>query len=325
VPYWLTLLFCRPKADIDMPEKTSGFLELALLLLLGVLWGIPYALTKISLATIPPLTLVATRVAIAAVALWIIAFSQGMKIPTQRSLAGRLFVQGCIGCVIPYTLIAFGQQTVHSALAAILNSTGPLFVCLINLVWMRREPETFGRLIGVGIGLAGVILIAGASALLDLGRTTIGQLAIIAATFSSAVAVIHGRRFAAIPPEITAAGTLTWAALVLIPLCFLFESPLSSKPTPAAIVALLLNAIAATAIGFIVYFRLIRTLGSTSTASVGYLKPAVGVLIGCAFMGETLTWTAAIGLTAILLGVATIHHAGSDRNSLSSKIRPRII
>jgi drug/metabolite transporter (DMT)-like permease len=307
-----------------MAGKTSGSLEFALLLLLGVLWGIPYALTKISLATVPPLTLVAARVAIAALALWLIASSQGLKVPMQRSLVGRLFVQGCIGCVVPYTLITYGQQSVHSALAAILNSTGPLFVCLINLLWMRREPQTFGRMIGVGIGLAGVILIAGASALLDLGRTTIGQFAIIVATFSSAIGVIHGRRFAAIAPEIAAAGTLTWGAVILIPLCFVLESPLSSKPTAGAIVALLVNAIAATAIGFVIYFRLIRTIGSTSTASVGYLKPAVGVLIGCALMGETLTWTAAIGLAAILLGVAIIHQADSSRSGpawLASKAR----
>jgi drug/metabolite transporter (DMT)-like permease len=307
-----------------MPEKTSGLFGFTLMLLLGVLWGIPYALTKISLATIPPLTLVAARVAIAAIALWIIAFSHGIKVPTQRSLVGRLFVQGCIGCVIPYTLITFGQQTVHSALAAILNSTGPLFVCLINLTWMRGEPETFGRLTGIGIGLAGVVLIAGASALLDLGRTTMGQMAIIAATFSSAVGVLHGRRFVVIAPEVAAAGTLTWAAVVLVPLCFLFESPLSSKPTTGAIVALLLNSIAATAIGFVIYFRLIRTVGSTGTASVGYLKPAVGVSIGCLFLGETPTWTAIIGLIAILLGVAAIHRADSSRRGagwFTSKIR----
>lgn len=296
-----------------MPDKKSGPFEFTLLLLLGFLWGIPYALTKISLTTIPPLTLVAARVAIAAIALWLIVFSQGAKVPTQRWLVGRLFVQACIGCIIPYTLIAVGQQSVHSALAAILNSTGPLFVCLINLMWVQREPETFGRLIGIGIGLGGVIFIAGASALLDLGRTTLGQLAIISATFSSAVAVVHGRRFAAIAPEVAAAGTLTWGAVMLVPICFLFESPLSSKPAAGAIIALLVNAIAATAIGFVVYFRLIQTVGSTSTASVGYLKPAVGVLIGCAFLGEALTWTAVTGLAAILLGVAIINQADSSR------------
>lgn len=308
-----------------MQVKKSGLLEFALLLMLGVLWGIPYALTKISLATIPPLTLVAARVAIAAIALWLIAFGKGLNVPTQRWLVGRLFVQGCIGCAVPYTLIALGQQSVHSALAAILNSTGPLFVCLINLMWIRKEPETIGRLTGVAIGLAGVILIAGTSALLDLGRTTLGQLAILLATFSSAVAVIHGRRFAEIAPETAAAGTLTWGAVLLVPLCFLFESPLSSKPTAAAVMALLLNAIAATAVGFVIYFRLIRTLGSTSTASVGYLKPAVAVLIGCLFLGEPLTWTAAIGLAAILSGVAAIHHVDSNRSRFPLKIEPRLI
>lgn len=308
-----------------MQVKKPDLFEFTLLLLLGFLWGIPYALTKISLATIPPLTLVAARVAIAAIMLWLIAFSHGLKVPTQRWLVGRLFVQGCIGCVVPYTLITFGQQSVHSALAAILNSTGPLFVCLINLMWIRRKAETLGRLIGVATGLAGVILIAGSSALLDLGRTSLGQLAIILATFSSAAAVIHGRRFAEIAPEVAAAGTLTWGAVLLIPLCFLFESPFTSKPTTDAIMALLLNATAATAVGFVVYFRLIRTLGSTSTASVGYLKPAVAVLIGCLFLGEHLTWTAAIGLMAILSGVAAIHHADSYRGWLSPKVEPRLI
>ena len=297
-----------------MQIRRLGPLEFALLILLGVLWGAPYALTKISLQTIPPLTLVAARVAIAAIALWIVTIALKAKVPTQRYLIARLFIQGCIGCAIPYTLITFGQESVNSALAAILNSTGPLFVCLITLMGKRRESQTFGRLIGIGVGLAGVVLISGASALLGLGRTTDGQLAIILATFSSAVAVIHGRRFAPIAPEVAAAGTLTWAAVVMTPLCFLFESPLSSKPVTSAFVALVLNAIAATAIGFVIYFRLIRTVGSMSTASVGYLKPAVGMLIGCTFMGEPLTWTAIVGLAAILLGVGIIHQTDSSRS-----------
>jgi drug/metabolite transporter (DMT)-like permease len=306
-----------------MHIRTPDLREFALLILLGVLWGAPYALTKISLETIPPLTLVAARVAIAAIALWIVALALKVKVPTQRYLIPRLFIQGCIGCAVPYTLITIGQELVHSALAAILNSTGPLFVCLIGLMGKRRETQTFGRLIGIGVGLAGVVLISGASALLDLGRTTMGQLVIIVATFSSAIGVIHGRRFAFIAPQIAAAGTLTWAAVVMIPLCFLFESPLSSKPAIGAIVALLLNAIAATAIGFVIYFRLILTIGSTSTATVGYLKPAVAVLIGCAFMGEPLTWTAIVGLAAILLGVGIIHQADSSRSParLASRIK----
>src|SRR5437870_8128256 len=104
--------------------KTVPF-EFCLLLLLGILWGIPYALTKIALETIPPITLTAARVSLAAAALWIVAILLGRKLPQRWDFVGRLFIQGAVACVIPYTLIAFGQQSVDSALAAILNSTTP--------------------------------------------------------------------------------------------------------------------------------------------------------------------------------------------------------
>jgi drug/metabolite transporter (DMT)-like permease len=212
-------------------------------------------------------------------------------------------------------LITYGQQSVDSALTAILNSTAPLFVCLISVAWTRHESMTFGRLVGVAIGLGGVVVIAGASALVGIGRSSAGQTAIVLASVSSAVSVIYGRRFAALAPEVTAAGTLTCAALVLVPICFLVESPLDCAPSAAAMGALLTNAVVATAFGFVVYFRLIRTIGSMATASVGYLKPAFGVLIGCAVMGESLTWTAATGLAAILLGVTAINNTDSSLTS----------
>src|ERR1700674_4116130 len=128
--------------------KTVSPFEIGLLLLLGILWGVPYALTKIALETIPPITLVAARVSLAAIALWVIAILLGREVPKRWDFVGRLFLQGGVACVIPYTLITFGQQSVDSALAAILNSTTPLFVVLISLVWTRHEPMTFGRLFG---------------------------------------------------------------------------------------------------------------------------------------------------------------------------------
>jgi drug/metabolite transporter (DMT)-like permease len=298
-------------------------LEIGLLALLGLLWGMPYALTKIALTTISPVTLVAARVALAAIVLWIIVFFRQCRIPQRWDLVARLFIQGCIACAIPYTLIAFGQQSVDSALAAILNSTAPLFVCLISLLWGRHEELSVGRLFGVTIGLGGVVLVVGASALAGLGRGMVGQAAIILATLSSAVSAIYGRRFATVAPEIAAAGTLTAAALVLVPLCFFVEAPLNLAPSAASLAALLVNAVVATALGFVVYFRLIRTIGSMGVASVGYLKPAVGVLIGCALMGEALTWTTGAGLMAILVGVAAINQTDSQGAlSRSRRLQP---
>src|ERR1700754_4531963 len=166
------------RARMRSPDHRPPARELGLVVLLGLLWGSPYALTKISLQTIPPITLVASRVAIAAAVLWLFVIWRGCDVPAERRFAGRLFVQGILSCVLPYTLIAFGQQTVPSSIAAILNSTTTLFVCLISVLWPRHEPMTAPRVFGVTIGFLGVVAITGASALLGLGQQIVGQTAI---------------------------------------------------------------------------------------------------------------------------------------------------
>src|SRR5438128_632683 len=145
---------------LERESRTRTF-DFGLILLLGILWGTPYALTKISLQSIPPLTLVTARVAIAGSILWLVAAGLRRKIPTEKKFAGRIFVQGALSCVAPYTLLAFGQQTVESGLAAVLNSTGPLFVCLISFLWTQHEKLTPRKLLGVAAGFLGVASIAG--------------------------------------------------------------------------------------------------------------------------------------------------------------------
>jgi drug/metabolite transporter (DMT)-like permease len=286
--------------------RTASPVDYGLLVLLGILLGIPYALTKISQTTIPPLTGVAARVSLAAIVLWVVVFMSRTKLSMPGNCVRRFFIQGFISCVIPYTLIAYGQMTVNSSLAAILNSTTPLFVCVVGLLWTRHEPLTLGRLVGVLGGLSGVVLIAGENSLIGLGHGSFGQAAIVLASVSSAAAAIQGRRLSDMSPELAAAGTLTCGAIILVPLCFVVEAPFHSTPSAGSIAALLFNAFVATALRSVIYFRLLRTIGSMGTTSVSYLKPAVGVLIGSTLMGEELTWPVVTGLLAILLGVAAI-------------------
>ena len=281
--------------------------EIALLLLLGTLWGVPFALTKLSLETIPPVTLTAARVLLAAAVLWTFVIVLKRKVPLQPEFLFRLFIQGGVGCIIPYTFIAFGQRMVDSGLTAILNSTTPLFVYLISVLWTHHERTTFGRLSGAFVGLGGVVLVVGTSALLGLRGQSVGQAAILLATLFSAFGVIHGRRFTEVAPEVVAAGTLTCAALVLVPASLLVDEPWRIMPSFRSLAALVANAAFATAIGFVLYFRLIRTVGSMSTASTSYLKPAVSVIIGCVLLSEPFTWTLAIGLIAVLFGVGAIN------------------
>jgi len=305
---------------MEQARRTTSMLDYGLIGVLGILLGIPYALTKITQTTIPPLTGVAARVVLAAIALWFIVLASKIRLRSLKGYMPLLFVQGCVSSVIPYTLIAYGQVSVNSAVAAILNSTTPLFVCLISLFWTRHEPLNFNRIFGVSAGLAGVIMIAGVNSLQRLGTDAFGQVAIVVATASAAVAAIHGRKFNNMAPELAAAGSLTCAAIVLVPLCFLMDAPLQLAPSAGSIVALLVNAVFATALRAIIYFRLLRTIGSIGTTSAGYLKPAVGVLIGCTFLGENLTSMAAVGLVAIFIGVAIIDQKQQSETARRSNL-----
>lgn len=288
-------------------SKQTSAADYALLVLLGILLGAPYALTKISQLTIPPLTGVTARVALAATALWIVVFASKVKLNTLKEYAPLLLVQGIISCAIPYALIACGQQSVDSALAAILNSTTPVFVCVISFLWTRHEQLNCERLFGISVGLAGVVMIAGTNSLHGLGNETLGQAAIILATACSAIAAIQGRRLNMMPPVLAAAGTLSCGAIVLVPLCLSVDVPLHVAPSFGSISALIVNALFGTALRSVIYFRLLRTIGSIGVSSAGYLKPAVGVFVGCTFLDETLTWTASVGLLAICLGVAAVN------------------
>ena len=296
-------------------------LEIALLVLLAVLWGIPFALTKLTLQTIPPFTAVTARVALAAATLWVIVLASGSRIPTDATFIRRLSIQALVGCLIPYMLVTLGQQSVASGLAAVLNSTSPLFVCVITLAWTRHESMSFLRILGVTVGLGGAVTMAGAGALNGLAREVLGQSLILAATVSLAVGAIHARRFDHVAPEVTAAGMLTSSAVMLVPLCLLIEGPLRSTPSAGSLTALLVQAVVSTAFGFALYFRLTRTIGSMGTATVGYLKPGVGVFLGCAVMGEPFTWTLGLGLIAVVLGVAAITWRGQKPQSRTHVIR----
>lgn len=281
--------------------------ELLLLALLSLLWGASYGLIKIAVATITPVTLVGVRVLIAASLLWLVVLYRRRNVPTDTATWRRFCVQAVIGYMAPFTMITWGQQFVDSGLAGILNSTTPIFVFLITLIWIRHEGVSLERAFGVLVGLGGVTFLIGFDALKGLGSHVLGQLAITGATISYGLAMIYGRRFASIAPEVTAAATLTIAATVMLPASVVFEDPTALTPSRASVLALVALASLSTAAAFVLYFRLVNTLGALGTSSVAYARAAVSVVIGVVLLGEALTWQLMTGLIAILIGVAAIN------------------
>jgi drug/metabolite transporter (DMT)-like permease len=281
--------------------------ELALLLLLAVLWGGSYPLTKLALKTIPPFTLVALRVSIAAVLLLVIVWWKQLSIPREARVWGAFFVQACFNSIVSWSLVAYGQQFVPSALAGILNSTSPIFVFLITCMLTRHEAATAQKLLGTIAGLGGVCLILGVEVLRHLGQQVVAQLALVAGALCYAGAAIYGRRFGALPAIMTAAGTMTWAATCLIPVSLVVDQPWKITPSLGSLLAAVALGSFSTAGALMLYFRLVRTLGSMGVASQSYLRAGVSVLLGVMLLGESFTWSLGVGLAAVVVGVAAIN------------------
>jgi len=296
--------------EVDVEETDQGrpnmAYELALLLLLATLWGASYTFIKLGVATIPPITLIAARTAIAGLLLLAIMRWRGIRMPRDLATWRRFLFQACLNSVIPWTLIAWGERLVDAGLATILNSAAPIFTFLLTALVTQHEAATPRKLFGVIAGMAGICLIVGVDAYHGLGRGLLAEVAIVAATLCYAGAAIFGRGFRGLDPMAPAAGSLVAGAAILIPLSLAVEEPWTLAPSANSILALLGLAVFSTAAAFVIYFRLIQTLGSVGTTAQAYLRVPIGVAIGVAFLGERLSPTAWVGLACVVAGVAAM-------------------
>lgn len=281
-------------------------LDYALLGLLATLWGASYTFIKLGIATIPPVTLIAARTLIAGLLLLTILRLRGISLPRDGETWRRFLFQACLNSVVPFTLIAWAEYSVDAGLAAILNSTTPIFTFLLTIAITRHEPTTGRKLFGVIAGMAGICLIVGLQALNGLGRELVSQLAIIAATISYAGAAIFGRNFKGLDPLVPAAGSLLCGTALLIPASLIIDRPWALEPSASSVLALLGLSVFSTALAFAIYFRLIHTLGSVGTTAQSYLRVPIGVGIGVLFLGESLGPTAWIGFICVFIGVVAM-------------------
>jgi drug/metabolite transporter (DMT)-like permease len=281
-------------------------LDYALLLLLATLWGASYTFIKIGVATIPPVTFIAARTLIAGLLLVAIMRLRGVRLPSDPATWRQFAFQALMNSVVPFTLIAWAELTVDAGLAAILNSTSPIFTFLFTFAVTRHEPASAWKFLGVAAGLAGIALIIGFDAFGGFGAHIVAELAIVLATICYAVAAIFGRRFHGLDPMAPAAGSLIAGAAVLVPLSLVVDRPWTLDPSAASIAALLGLAIFSTALAFVIFFRLLKSLGSVGTTSQAYLRVPIGVGIGVVFLGEALDPADFLGLLLVVAGVAAM-------------------
>jgi drug/metabolite transporter (DMT)-like permease len=274
-------------------------LDVVRLLSLAGLWGGSFAFIRVAAPALGPFWLAFARVALAFAALFALALvrrSVPPFLPQWRSYT----VVGIVNSALPFALLAFAEQYVDASMAAVLNATSPFFGAVVAAVWLK-DPLTLRKLAGMAVGLAGVVLLVGWHSEPLTGMTPLAVLACLAAALSYGVASVYAKRhMGGIESASVALYSQLTAAIVLVPA--LMFVPLPSALPPLVVANVLCLALASTALAYLLYFRLIATIGPARALTVTFLIPLFGVLWGYLFLGEPLAANTLAGCALILGG-----------------------
>ena len=290
-------------------RQTMSGGDWAMLATLAALWGGSFFFVAIAGRELPPFTVVALRVSLAALILVALLVLGGRALPSGGRVWRVLFGMGLINNVIPFSLIVWGQTQIASGLASVLNATTPFWTALIVHFLTTDEKLTSAKVVGIAIGVAGVGVLIGPAAFADLGGDGLGALAILAATLAYGFSGALGRHLPrlGVAPMTAATGQMIAATTMMIPLALVFDQPWKlAAPSLQVWAAILGLAALSTALGYILFFRLLGRTGATNTSLVTLLVPVSAILLGTLVLGERLEPRHFGGMALIALGLVAI-------------------
>ncbi len=277
--------------------------ELGALLLLGAFWGGSFLFIRVAVPALGPFVLMDLRVLLAAAALILYAVVVS-RVPKFQARRRKFLVLGGLNAAIPFSLIAAAEINLTASLAAILNSTTPLFAAVVAAAWMG-EALTIRKAIGLLMGIVGVVVLVGWNPIPLNAVVVLSIGACLVASLCYALGGVYAKRtFSGAPPLTMAIGQLVGAGLLLLPLAVVSvptESPSFAVASSVAALAML-----STALAYIIYFRLLASVGPTSTLTVTFLVPVFGLLFGVLFLGEPAGIGILVGLGIILSSVTLV-------------------
>ncbi len=292
--------------DLNHRMNRSEWLTL---LVLSVLWGGSFFFAGVQVKALPPFTIATLRVSLAAIILNVLIGILGKKLPEGFKVWRAFFGMGILNNAVPFCLVVWGQTHIASALAAILNATTPIWTVIVAHFLTEDEKMTPNRLLGVAMGFVGVVVLTGADSLRGLGTNVLAQLAVLLAAVSYAFAGVYGRRFRrmGIEPLLTATGQVTASAFLLVPIALFVDTPWTlAMPSLTVWSAAVGSAVLSTALGYVLYFRLLATAGATNLLLVTFLIPVSAIFMGTYGLGEHLELRDFSGLACIGAGLAAI-------------------
>lgn len=294
-------------------QAARGLGDWALLATLVALWGSNFMFVKVGVDTIPPATLVATRLAIGAMILVAVVRASGRALPPPGGAWIPYALIAIVGNAAPFWLITTGQQYIDSALAGILMAIMPLATLVLAHFFVAGERMTRNRVTGFALGFAGVIVLLGPAALSSPGGSSaslLAQLAVLAGALCYAAQTVMARRLLRGDVLVASAGIIVLAALVSLPVALVLDAPWTLRPSAASLGAVIWIGIGPTALATLTFLRLIESAGPTFMSLANYCIPVVAVFLGVTLLGEAPGANAYTGLLLILGGIALSQWGG---------------
>jgi drug/metabolite transporter (DMT)-like permease len=276
------------------------------------MWGSAFLFTKLAVATLPPVTVVAGRLGIAAVVLVVLVFAWRRRLPACGRLWGFFIAMAVIGNCLPFFLISWGQQHIDSALAGILMAIMPLATLALAHFLVPGERMNRRKVMGFLLGFLGIIVLMGPAALRELpgsGNALVAQLAVLGGALCYAVNTIIAKQRPESDALVAAAGVMVIGSLIMLPTAAATTAPSLLAPSFSALLAVTVLGLVCTALATVIYFTLITSAGPTFLSLINYLIPLWAVAVGTIFLGERPHWNALLALGLILGGIALTQRA----------------
>lgn len=281
--------------------------RLVWLFLCGI-WGSTWLFIKVGLNDLPPLSFAAIRFVIAVTILWVIVALRGLRVPRSGHDLLLLAATGVLGFTINYGLIFWGEQYISSGLAAVLQSTIPVFGLLFAHLHLPAERMTPKKVLGVILGVIGVGIIFSNQLNLSGSRALAGCVAIVisaaGAAYSNVLIKAHGGK---LEPTIIAAGQMTFGLIPVLLIGLVWEgNPMNFRWSSTAIVSVFYLAIVGSVIAFILYYWLVQHMDVTNTMLIALVTPVTAVILGMIVLREQLDWRTIAGGALVLSGIALV-------------------
>lgn len=275
--------------------------------LLALIWGASFLSIRIALNEIGPLTAVAHRTGWAMLILWGYIALRRLALPRNPLVWLSFLVMGIVNNVIPFTLMAWGQLHIETGLTSILNASTAVFGVIAAALFFADERLTPRKAVGTLLGFAGVATVVGLSTLTSFDLRSLGQLAVIGGAISYALAGVWARHMLRdLKPQVAAAGMLTGSSLVMIPVAYLVEGPFRFDLAPLTWAAIAYYALIATAVAYLLYYRVLAMAGSGNLLLCTLLIAPVAIVLGAVVLGEVLPLSAYFGFGILAAGLIVL-------------------